>query len=398
MTTAENIVKTILNPVLEKDNTFKSLTVPVDFWEKFAKALPNYELDSKPLYALIYSLELDDPENVISKIPVISNSFIKELAEDYVLNGNSEIALHLIQNHNKAFGDEVSFLQTFQKVIKKVERKRIKEDLPQAQERLSFELSDNEMALVAKKKGREDLKAKMKSWDNEIANVTSEVPVIAMTPKASSRVISLAWAKYAVAACSVIVLGTWVYLGNFKVDEPKNDVVVTPDVNKKTEKDTLKDNKNILQPQILDKNIEEQKEAVANNKDKIKSITSEGSAIGFSNPKEKEPINIIYNDNSSLIFGLEKQLKKNPDPKYQEEYDRLLKYQNKYLYDGKTIVVYKKTLNKKQYVLTSSSGLSYFFDGINYYQIENTDKLLDLIVVKDATVKEELERILFDNE
>ena len=96
MTTAENIVKTILNPVLEKDNTFKSLTVPVDFWEKFAKALPNYELDSKPLYALIYSLELDDPENVISKIPVISNSFIKELAEDYVLNGNSEIALHLM--------------------------------------------------------------------------------------------------------------------------------------------------------------------------------------------------------------------------------------------------------------------------------------------------------------
>lgn len=398
MTTAENIVKTILNPVLEKDNTFKSLTVPVDFWEKFAKALPNYELDSKPLYALIYSLELDDPENVISKIPVISNSFIKELAEDYVLNGNSEIALHLIQNHNKAFEDEVSFLQTFQKVIKKVERKRIKEDLPQAQERLSFELSDNEMALVAKKKGREDLKAKMKSWDNEIANVTSEVPVIAMTPKASSRVISLAWAKYAVAACSVIVLGTWVYLGNFKVDEPKNDVVVTPDVNKKTEEDTLKDNKNILQPQILDKNIEEQKEAVANNKDKVKSITSEGSAIGFSNPKEKEPVNIIYNDNSSLISGLEKQLKKNPDPKYQEEYDRLLKYQNKYLYDGKTIVVYKKTLNKKQYVLTSSSGLSYFFDGINYYQIENTDKLLDLIVVKDATVKEELERILFDNE
>jgi hypothetical protein len=262
---------------------------------------------------------------------------------------------------------------------------------------LSFELSENEMALVAKKKGREDLKAKMKSWDNEIANVTSEAPVIAMTPKASSRVISLAWAKYAVAACSVIVFGTWFYLDNFKVDEPKNNVVVTPEVKKETAKDTLIKNENIIKPQILDKNIEEQNEAVAN-KDKVKSITSEGSAIGFSNPKEKEPVNIIYNDNSSLISSLEKQLKKNPDPKYQEEYDRLLKYQNKYLYDGKTIVVYKKTLNKKQYVLTSSSGLSYFFDGINYYQIENTDVLLDLIVVKDAAVKEELERILFDNE
>ena len=397
MTTAENIVKIILSPILEKDNTFRSNSVPVDFWEKFAKALPDYELDSKPLYALIYSLELDDPENVISKIPAISNSFIKELAEDYVLNGNSEIALHLIQNHNKAFEDEVSFLQTFQKAIKKVERKRIKEDLPQAHDRLSFELSENEMALVAKKKGREDLKAKMKSWDNEIANVTSEAPVIAMTPKASSRVISLAWAKYAVAACSVIVFGTWFYLDNFKVDEPKNNVVVTPEVKKETAKDTLIKNENIIKPQILDKNIEEQNEAVAN-KDKVKSITSEGSAIGFSNPKEKEPVNIIYNDNSSLISSLEKQLKKNPDPKYQEEYDRLLKYQNKYLYDGKTIVVYKKTLNKKQYVLTSSSGLSYFFDGINYYQIENTDVLLDLIVVKDAAVKEELERILFDNE
>jgi hypothetical protein len=373
MTTAVNIVKIILSPILEKDNAFRTLSAPVDFWENFSKALPDYELDSKPLYALIYSLELDNPENVISKIPTISNSFIKELAEDYVLNGNSEIALHLIQSHNKAFEDEVSFLQTFQKVIKKVERKRIKEDLPQAHQRLSFELSENEMALVAKKKGREDLKAKMKAWDNEVVNVTSEVPVIAMTPKASSKVISLAWIKYAVAACSVIVFGTWFYFTNFEVKDPKNDIVVTPEVKKETTKDTIIKNENINKPQILDKNIEEQKEAVANNKDKVKSITSEGSSIGFSKTKDKEPVNIIYNDNSSLISGLEKQLKKNPDPKYQEEYDRLLKYQNKYLYDGKTIVVYKKTLNKKQYVLTSSNGLSYFFDGVNFYQIENTD-------------------------
>lgn len=217
MTTAENIVKIILNPILEKDNAFRSNSVPVDFWEKFAKALPDYVLDSKPLYALIYSLELDDPENVISKIPVISNSFIKELAKDYVLNGNSEIALHLIQNHNKAFEDEVSFLQTFQKVIKKVERKRIKEDLPQAHDRLSFELSENEMALVAKKKGREDLKAKMKAWDVELVEESNGTPVITMPTHEEkaiapvvSKVISLYWKKYAsIAAIFIIGFMIW---------------------------------------------------------------------------------------------------------------------------------------------------------------------------------------------
>lgn len=396
------ILKNILLPFLKEDSFFREEKATTSFYGNFETQLLKFEEDAKPLYASIYSLELEDPESIISKLPEIYNVFIKAVAENYVLGQSSASSDYLITSGNKTFAEETAFLQTLQKAITKVERKRVKADLPDSYNRLTFELDEKDLEIAAKKKGREDLKAKMKAWDKQLAEVPMEVEVIAMAPVSNkmsgSKVISLAWAKYAVAACTVIAVGTWVYLDNFKVDEPKNDIVVTPDVKKETENDTLMNNKKTLHPQILDKNIEDNKEAVVNNDDKVKSITNDGSAIGYSDTKDKESFRIIYNDNSSLISSLEKNLKKNPNQKDQEEYDRLLKYKNKYTFDGKTIIVYKKTLNKAEYVLTSSSGLRYYFDGANYYKIEKTEIPLDLIVVKDPAVKEELERILFDNE
>ena len=81
MKTATSIVKNIFQAQLEKDSQFDLQKLTDVFWEKTTRAFLNYETDPKPLYATIYSLELQDPEKVISKSSGYHSSFLKELAE-----------------------------------------------------------------------------------------------------------------------------------------------------------------------------------------------------------------------------------------------------------------------------------------------------------------------------
>ena len=162
------VIKNILLPKLEKDPRFSEKKVDSAFWEKFATDLVHFEEDAKPLYARIYSLELDNPEKIINKLPNIHSQFLKVLAENYGLGQTSYATNYLLETNNVVFLKEVQFLQTMQQAIKSVERKRIKAHLPQSYERLTFELSDADLANVARKKGREDLRVKMQQWDKEL--------------------------------------------------------------------------------------------------------------------------------------------------------------------------------------------------------------------------------------
>ena len=152
MKTAIDILKSIVLPKLEKDLRFDVQKTNVDFWEKFSTDLLHFEEDAKLIYASIYSLELSDAEKVIAKLPDLYSKFIKELAETYVVGESSAATDYLLKTNNEAFLQEVHFLQTMQQAIKSVERKRIKEDLPNSYERLVFELSETDMANVIKKK------------------------------------------------------------------------------------------------------------------------------------------------------------------------------------------------------------------------------------------------------
>lgn len=204
-------IKNILIPKLEKDSNFSEEKVDTAFWEKFATDLLHFEEDAKPLYVLIYSLELDNPEKIIDKLPNIYAQFLKELAESYVLGQTSEATDYLLKTKNKTFAKEIDFLGTMQQAIKGVERKRIKVDLPTSYERLTFELSQTDLANAIKKKGREDLRVKFKQWDAELEEQES-VPVISMltNEKEKTKVISLSWMKYAsIAAIFIIGFMIW---------------------------------------------------------------------------------------------------------------------------------------------------------------------------------------------
>lgn len=209
MKTTIHILQNIILPELEKDSTFEIQKTNAIFWTNITNDFLHFEQDAKPVYAIIYGLELDNPEKIISKLTNFFETLIKALAENYVLGETSEAYDYLLQSNNETFSKEVAFLKNLQQAVKSVERKRIKADLPNSYERLTFEISDSDFENVIKKKEREDLKEKMKGWDAELEKQES-VPVVAMLAnenkdKKQTKVISLSWMKYASIAAILII-------------------------------------------------------------------------------------------------------------------------------------------------------------------------------------------------
>jgi hypothetical protein len=226
MELAVNILKNILLPKLDKDFNFDSTKINDSFLEKISLALIAFENDAKPLYTIIYSLELEDAEKIISKIPLIYSTFIKELAEQYVLGYKNSLIDKLIENKNETFLKEASFLKTMNAAITKSGRKQLKKNLLQSYERLVFELDEKTLESVAKKKSREDLKSKFKQWDKELVEVETEEYSFAREPinlyknqesKYSSnskrKSISLSWIKYATIA-AIFIIGFMIWQPN----------------------------------------------------------------------------------------------------------------------------------------------------------------------------------------
>ncbi len=235
MKLAIDIVQSLLLPKLEKDASFDINQTNIAFWETFTTALLNFEKDVKPLYAAIYSLGLKDAEKIISKLDTLYISLIKELAENHVLGISSEAIDYLITSKISTFEKEVRFFTDLQNAITKAERKRIKTELPKAFDKLSFQLSDDAIALAIKKKEREALKEKMNAWDEELVT-SEEAPVYSVSAKKETKIISLSWIKYAAAACIVLTAGIMYF--KFNTDnnlvQPGDTNVVTAPVKKDT--------------------------------------------------------------------------------------------------------------------------------------------------------------------
>lgn len=307
------VIKNILLPKLEKDPKFSEEKVDSAFWEKLATDLVHFEEDAKPLYTGIYSLELDNPERIIDKLPNLYAQFLKELAESYVLGQTSDPTDYLLETNNAVFLKEAQFLKSMQLAIKSLERKRIKAHLPKSYERLTFELSDADLANVARKKGREDLKEKFKNWDAELEQ--EDVPVISMvnreeeTIRAAASKISFSWMKYASIA-AIFIIGFMIWQPNklsnedlFSQYNSEESIIQSIDYQKIS---TVSESGGVRGGEILFKNFtksetEEAMEAIElfknNNFEKSKRI------LITLNPKEK--------NNQLLLFLAIAQLKTN---------------------------------------------------------------------------------------
>jgi hypothetical protein len=391
------IVKSLLIPKLEKDISFHSLTFKDAFWETFTLSFLNYENDAKPTYELIYSLQLDNAERIFDKLTTIYSKLIKELAENYVLGNNDRATDFLIQNDNSTFQKEVRFLETMQQAIKSVERKRIKADLPTLNERLTFELSDTEIAAVAKKIEREDLRANFKKWDEEL-KVKSEPTIYYSLDTETktvqkSKVISLSWIKYAVAACVVVTAGVLYFkFSNNNVDsfiEQDENTVVT--IDEKKDSDAKPTTEKPIKTYVTS--------------------TSEvsvqyPSSLGFTNTGTAKPITIYFKDASLTIDRLKKEYTisdkvagSGPRAKTIEKQLKLLEAKSgKYEFDGKQLIIYSEKNKELLSVLTIDEKTFYLKRGNQYSPLYFTKIPLSFQSVKEPALIEQLEKISFENE
>lgn len=371
MKLAIDIVKKRLLPALEKDSEFDTSKLNSTYWETFTENLLDFKNDAKPLFTSIYSLELSDPEKIISILEDIYHSLIEELAENHVLGVHSKAIDYLLVSKNDIFEKEVLFLTSLEKAIKKVERKRIKQDLPKAFDRLTFELSDESIALAIKKKEREALREKMKAWDQELA-VTVEEPIQIFNDVKETKVISLSWIKYAVAACFVLGVGVWFFNNQNQGEITENKMVRAP-----VKKDTT--SKSIITPEIPS-------EALAEVATVTKNAPVIESGLGFAS--KKNSIKIIENNQEarkvSIVKASEKyrklleneldENKSDVDPKIkaleskintlQNELALLKAKEKQYVFDGTTLVIYVSTSSKENSIILYEN---------NYFLKRDTD-------------------------
>lgn len=391
MKTAIAIVQNIILPKLEKDPKFSKEKVDSAFWEKITIDLLHFEEDAKPLYILIYSLELDNPEKIIDKLPNIYSQFLKELAERYVLGQTSDATDYLLQTNNTVFIKEVQCLKTMQQAIKSVERQRIKAHLPKSYERLTFELSDTDLANVAKKKGREDLKEKFKKWGTELQE-EENIPEIAITlPKKETKVIGLSWMKYAAAASIIIAAGIFYFKNTGTPEIPVENTVVT--------KEKVKENN---QPQLHPPITETI--ALASIETTSSTVTVlQPESLGFISDK-KVKITINFKDATKRILSLENALgqSRTIDSKiisqYKAELVQLKRQKDNYVFDGQIMTLFNKKAATDYAVMQTEKQLYYLKTGDEYYNLKVSNSPMALEKVVSTTILETLEKIHFENQ
>lgn len=400
MKLAIDIVQSLLLPKLEKDASFDANQTNIAFWETFTTTFLDFERDAKPVYAAIYSLGMKDAEKIISKLDTIYISFIKELAENHVLGISSEAIDYLITSKNSAFEKEVRFFTDLQNAIKKVERKRIKTELPKNFDKLSFQLSDDAIALAITKKEREALKEKMNAWDEQLVT-SEESPVYSVSAKKETKVISLSWIKYAAAACIVLTAGTLFFKLNTDSNlvQPGDTNVVTAPVKEET-----------ITPEIP-------AEALAEVASVTKNAPVIESGLGFASKKNN--IKIVENNQKarmvSIVTAIEKyrkllekeftvnkveygsnakQLEFNID-RLQNELALLKARENHYIFDGKALILYVSTTAKENFIVLYED-IYYLKRDADYFKLTVAEQPQLYKKESNTELISDLDKIIFD--
>lgn len=358
MKRATATLKNLLLPKLEKDSKFEVSKLSESFLESFVTALCDFEKNTEPVHELLWQLELEDTTKIISKLETIYMAFIKEMAEHFVLGNSSEISTLLLETKNPTFEKEVLFFTHLKNAIAKIERKRIKEELPDYFNKLSFTIDDETITNVVKKKSREELKKKMADWDEELT-ISEEPFVHSFNPKKDTKVISLTWINYTVAACLVLGLGVW-FFNQSNPDVPKieNNVVSA-------------DTTSIVRPE----KTKAPTQAIVDNAKVIEKQVQYPSDLGFTNTTSSKIIKLYIKEAS----------KKSSKP-------------NSYEFDGTRLVIYSNDLKTSYSILSLDDKIYYLKKDTGYYQLYPTKVPKELELLKDDSLIEQLEKTTFDNE
>lgn len=416
MNFAENSVKNVLLPKLKKDLNFDVNKMNAAFWSNFTSLMLNYESDVKSIYTAIYQLELENAEKIISKLPLIYDAFIKDVAENYVIGNKDEASKFLIQTKSKRFESEVQNFKNIEKAVKNVERRRIKTILPFLYDELSFELTDKEIEIGIKKKERESLKEKMNVWKREMEEndgerstenkskvffqkaKTENVAPENKQFKKEVKIISLSWFKYAAAACVLMIAGVFYFKAFDASTTPDAETIVKIDDKKQ---DSIEKSKQQLPNTLIE---------LAYETSLIKNtVLSPTNSLGFAGSKKANVIEIQLNDASKMIMKINDKIKEeiiNGKVAGDGSTINALKIQLKeitlkqgnYEFDGKKLILYSRP-EKETIQIITTDGKSYFLQrGSLFYKLQITETDRPLIQISDAETKEKLNKIVFDNE
>ena len=404
------ILQDLFIPVLQKDERFDASKCDNTFWEKILQEFIDYQQDSKPFYATIYSLELAEPMKVIHKLENLQHSFLDQLAEENVLGYSSESIVKLEQN-NPFFKERVEFYKNLEKAIILSERKRIKSELPSMYDKYSLELDEKQLTQTIANRERKALRDKMKLWDKELLAEKEEEQVIELSAnKTITKTFPLmSYIKYALAACLVIGLGFWfeLYINTTKIQ---------------TFGSSDRDTENVENYEIEDSNSLELPNPVlvdATNVSKdTNALVNEGMGYTSSNNKIKlvsinntERIVSIKNAIDTYQKFIQKELLKDSgaDPKNKKirieveknidslakELTELQKKQNTYLFDGKKLTLYD--IPSDNITLLAFENKFYVKNKNDFYVLTVANEPQQFSKVIDDALKENLEKILFDN-
>ncbi|TAE72607.1 MAG: hypothetical protein EAZ85_09320 [Bacteroidetes bacterium] len=403
MKLAIDIVQSLLLPKLEKDASFDANQTNIAFWEIFTTAFLDFEKDAKPVYAAVYSLGLKDAEKIISKLDTVYISFIKELAENHVLGISSEAIDYLITSKNSTFEKEVHFFTDLKNAITKVERKRIKMELPKTFDKLSFEISDDDIALAIKKKEREALKEKMNAWDEQLVT-SEESPVYSVSAKKETKVISLSWIKYAAAACIVLTAGIMYFKLNTDTNlvQPGDTNVVTAPVKKDTtSKDTI--TAEIPSEALVEVTTVSRSSSVlsdlgyASNTVKIVENNQKARKLSIEKVIEKyrQMIEKEFPENRVGVSSRKTELESKINS-LQKELFLLNEREKQYFFDGKTLVLFVSTTAKENSILRYNDSY-YLKRDINFYKLTVAVQPQPYKKESNSEVLNDLDKILYDN-
>lgn len=422
------ILKDLFIPVLQKDERFEESKCDSFFWNKLTDEFINFEHDKKPFYASIYSLNLENVEQVLNKLESLLNPFLDQLAESYV-QGNSSDITQKLSKVSHYFNDRVLFYNDLKKAIFLSERKRLKSELPSMFEKYSFEIDGKKLIQAITNSERQDLKNKFKQWDKELeyCNTTitdikfslsgatkdtdqnktifEEEGQLTYSTKSNRKIISLSLIKYTVAACIVLTAGI-MYL-KFNTDknfiQPNETNVVTAPV----KKDINSRGTNIS---------EIPSEALAEVATVTKTTTVIESGFGFASKEKK--IKIIENNQrarmQSILIAidryrkfLEKEFTENKvgdgpvikeiDSKIkalQNELALLKERENHYVFDGKELVIHNSNTAKENSIVLYDKKY-YLKQSSDYFLLRITNKPENFIKVSNTDVIDNLNEIIF---
>ena len=404
------IIQDLFIPVLQKDVRFDASKCDNTFWEEIVQEFIVYQQDSKPFYATIYGLELAEPMKVIHKLENLQHSFLDQLAEENVL-GYSSVSIVKLEHDNPFFNERVQFYKNLEKAIILSERKRIKSELPSMYDKYSFELDEKQLAQAIANRERKALRDKMKLWDKELLAEKEEEQVIELyANKTITKTLPLMpYIKYAIAACLVIGLGFWfeLYINTTKIQTFGSSDRDAENVENHEIEDS--NSLELPNPVLVDAtSISKVTEALvnegmgytsSNNKIKLVSINNTERIISIKNAIDayqkfiqKELLTVSGADPKNKKIRIE--VEKNIDS-LAKELTELQKKQNTYLFDGKKLTLYD--IPSDNITLLAFENKFYVKNKNDFYVLTVANEPQQFSKVIDDALKENLEKILFDN-